>query len=88
MHEIMVRPLPPGCRMTAIFDVSVFGARIYCSKGKANFCDYVVLSFRIRSWFVSLTLLQPVIILIEQSSRIQICPILYVFSNPNRCSTN
>lgn len=22
MHDIMVRPLPPGCRMTAIFDVS------------------------------------------------------------------
>lgn len=21
MHDIMVRPLPPGCRMTAIFDV-------------------------------------------------------------------
>jgi hypothetical protein len=24
MHELMVRPLPPGCRMTAIFDVSKF----------------------------------------------------------------
>ena len=23
MHEIMVRPLPPGCRLTAIFDVSL-----------------------------------------------------------------
>ena len=65
MHEIMVKPLPPGCRMTAIFDVSVFGAQIYCSKRKANFRDCVVLSFRIRSRCVSLTQLQPVIILIE-----------------------
>lgn len=23
MHDIMVKPLPPGCRMTAIFDVSL-----------------------------------------------------------------
>jgi hypothetical protein len=22
MHDIMVKPLPPGCRLTAIFDVS------------------------------------------------------------------
>lgn len=24
MHDIMVKALPPGCRMTAIFDVSFF----------------------------------------------------------------
>lgn len=24
MHDIMVRPLPPGCRLTAIFDVSCY----------------------------------------------------------------
>lgn len=28
MHEIMVRSLPPGCRMTAIFDASVRRARV------------------------------------------------------------
>ena len=29
LHDIMVKPLPPGCRLTAIFDVSQLYS-IYC----------------------------------------------------------
>ncbi|KIM80480.1 hypothetical protein PILCRDRAFT_73139, partial [Piloderma croceum F 1598] len=35
MHEIMVRPLPPGCRMTAIFDASS------CHSGSALDLPYI-----------------------------------------------
>lgn len=30
MHDWMVKPLPPGCRLTAIFDVSTHLERQVC----------------------------------------------------------
>ena len=41
MHAIMVRPLPPGCRMTAIFDVGYS----VCICGGVGLMLGVVLSF-------------------------------------------
>lgn len=29
MHDVMVRPLPPGCRLTAIFDVGLY-IHLFC----------------------------------------------------------
>ena len=49
MHEIMVKPLPRGCRLTAMFDVS------YIDNIMAyEYTDDVsaVLPFWDRSWFV------------------------------------
>ena len=31
MHDIMVKPLPPGCRLTAIFDVSDMIVSLYAA---------------------------------------------------------
>ena len=41
MHAIMVRPLPPGCRMTAIFDVG----HSVCMYDEVGLISGAVLSF-------------------------------------------
>lgn len=33
MHDLMVRPLPPGCRLTAIYD---------CEHGRLERCPYAI----------------------------------------------
>ncbi len=48
MYDIMVKPLPPGCRLTAIFDVRLLLFRIQ----NTNFHSFLVLPFRICAWYV------------------------------------
>ena len=78
MHEIMVRPLPPGCRMTAIFDASIRPAGIV--ELEANFSLY---SLAIRDQrLVCGSVIQSYASLIFCFRPIQICPISCVLSYP------
>ena len=49
MHDIMVKPLPAGCRLTSIFDVRF--PHILSQGGRLNCCCLVV-PFRLGAWLV------------------------------------
>jgi hypothetical protein len=53
MHEIMVKPLPPQCRLTAIFDVSQVNNMIWLGNTLTIVCSLAILgpSLVCRPWF-------------------------------------